>query len=193
MSRVGLSTGLVGIVLIGVVGSIAGWVLRGTLDADPSRSLQPQTRPPSHPQTLPPRRALAVSGDATEGYYFAPGIQSQFSRQLALFTQAQARTAPQLQQLIDQASGTITGSDYAVATQILYRAMAEIDPKTALQSIEHSDYFRKSIWYEVVFRAFGFKDIEAALTEAKKLPRSTVKAPSNPHWPVSSMNPMHDS
>ena len=176
MSRVGLSTSLVGIVLIGVVGSIGGWVLRGTLDTDPSRSLQLQTKPQSHPQTLPPKRALAASGDATEGYYFAPGIQSQFSRQLALFTQAQARTAPQLQQLIDQASGTIAGNDYAVATQILYRAMAEIDPKAALQSIEHSDYFRKSIWYDVVFRAFGFKDIEAALTEAKRLPTQYRKS-----------------
>ena len=184
MSRGGL-VGLTGALLVAaLVGLIGGWFFSEHFGSVALKNSQNSINPSERHSVVSNKNSAAQSNapslsssslDNAE-FEFTPGLHSRFDLQLALYQRAEAANVAQLSQLIDRAQGRLAGTDYAIATQILYGRMANLDVQAAIRSVQHSNYFRKSIWFQTVFRSFGYQDIEAALSQAKALPEAYRKS-----------------
>ena len=177
--------GFVGALVVAVlVGAIGGWFFSERFGSVALKNSQNSKKPYERHSVVANRssrvqsNAPSLSSSSLDNaeFEFTPGLRSRFDLQLALYQRAEAANVAQLSQLIDRAQGRLTGTDYAFATQILYGRMADLDVQAAIQSVQRSNYFRKLIWFQTVFRSFGHQDIEAALSQAKALPEAYRKS-----------------
>ena len=173
--------GFVGALVVAVlVGAIGGWFFSERFGSVALKNSQNSKKPYERHSVVANRssrvqsNAPSLSSSSLDNaeFEFTPGLRSRFDLQLALYQRAEAANVAQLSQLIDRAQGRLAGTDYAFATQILYGRMADLDVQAAIQSVQRSNYFRKLIWFQTVFRSFGHQDIEAALSQAKALPEA---------------------
>ena len=177
--------GFVGALVVAVlVGAIGGWFFSERFGSVALKNSQNSKKPYERHSVVANRssrvqsNAPSLSSSSLDNaeFEFTPGLRSRFDLQLALYQRAEAANVAQLSQLIDRAQGRLAGTDYAFATQILYGRMADLDVQAAIQSVQRSNYFRKLIWFQTVFRSFGHQDIEAALSQAKALPEAYRKS-----------------
>ena len=177
--------GFVGALVVAVlVGAIGGWFFSerfGSValkNSQNSKKLYERHSVVANRSSRVQSNAPSLSSSSLDNseFEFTPGLRSRFDLQLALYQRAEAANVAQLSQLIDRAQGRLAGTDYAFATQILYGRMADLDVQAAIQSVQRSNYFRKLIWFQTVFRSFGHQDIEAALSQAKALPEAYRKS-----------------
>ena len=177
--------GFVGALVVAVlVGAIGGWFFSERFGSVALKNSQNSKKPYERHSVVANRssrvqsNAPSLSSSSLDNAEFelTPGLRSRFDLQLALYQRAEAANVAQLSQLIGRAQGRLAGTDYAFATQILYGRMADLDVQAAIQSVQRSNYFRKLIWFQTVFRSFGHQDIEAALSQAKALPEAYRKS-----------------
>ncbi len=97
------------------------------------------------------------------------GLESDFSRSVALFNLLQKADEPTLRDLIRQSKSVTPASQRRNIQKAVFRRFAGIDPIGALTEIEQFETYLQGFLIEAVFREWSLLDLDGAVVAAKQL------------------------